>query len=384
MAIYLSLKEIWRNRGRYFLFSLVIALITILVLFIAGLGEGLASANKEYLEKLDAELIVFQEDVKLSTTASRLRQNLVAKVRRLPGVADVGPVGLANATILLPDADADLDIALIGHNPSKPGGAPALVGRPLDRERAYETVIDSNVAQQAGLNVGDQITVKTIQGTEDTFVELEVVGLTDGRQYFFQPAIFVSAVIWDKIRPQPQAGQFDGDITYNILAVRLDDPSAMESTSALIESQIEGVEVADRVTAYEATPGYQAQQSTLNTQRGFALLISLLVIGGFFQIQTLQKVPNIGMLKAIGAPNRVIAVSVVTQILVVTLMGVALGGLGTFLLSLGLPQGIPIRLTAEAVGGAMLSLMITGPIGGLVSVRMALRVEPLTALGLSA
>ncbi len=384
MAIYLSLKEIWRNRGRYFLFSLVIALITILVLFIAGLGEGLASANKEYLEKLDAELIVFQEDVKLSTTASRLRQNLVAKVRRLPGVADVGPVGLANATILLPDADADLDIALIGHNPGKPGGAPALVGRPLDRERAYETVIDSNVAQQAGLNVGDQITVKTIQGTEDTFVELEVVGLTDGRQYFFQPAIFVSAVIWDKIRPQPQAGQFDGDITYNILAVRLDDPSAMESTSALIESQIEGVEVADRVTAYEATPGYQAQQSTLNTQRGFALLISLLVIGGFFQIQTLQKVPNIGMLKAIGAPNRVIAVSVVTQILVVTLMGVALGGLGTFLLSLGLPQGIPIRLTAEAVGGAMLSLMITGPIGGLVSVRMALRVEPLTALGLSA
>ncbi len=384
MAIYLSLKEIWRNRGRYFLFSLVIALITILVLFIAGLGEGLASANKEYLEKLDAELIVFQEDVKLSTTASRLRQNLVAKVRRLPGVADVGPVGLANATILLPDADADLDIALIGHNPGKPGGAPALVGRPLDRERAYETVIDSNVAQQAGLNVGDQITVKTIQGTEDTFVELEVVGLTDGRQYFFQPAIFVSAVIWDKIRPQPQAGQFDGDITYNILAVRLDDPSAMESMSALIESQIEGVEVADRVTAYEATPGYQAQQSTLNTQRGFALLISLLVIGGFFQIQTLQKVPNIGMLKAIGAPNRVIAVSVVTQILVVTLMGVALGGLGTFLLSLGLPQGIPIRLTAEAVGGAMLSLMITGPIGGLVSLRMALRVEPLTALGLSA
>ena len=37
MAFYLALKEVWRNRGRFFLFSLVIALITTLVLFIAAL-----------------------------------------------------------------------------------------------------------------------------------------------------------------------------------------------------------------------------------------------------------------------------------------------------------------------------------------------------------
>ncbi len=38
MSLYLSFKEIWRYRGRFFLFSLVIALITILVLFISGSG----------------------------------------------------------------------------------------------------------------------------------------------------------------------------------------------------------------------------------------------------------------------------------------------------------------------------------------------------------
>jgi putative ABC transport system permease protein len=54
MAFYLALKEIWRNKGRYFLFSLVIALIAVLVLFIAALNEGLSSVNKEYLDKLDA------------------------------------------------------------------------------------------------------------------------------------------------------------------------------------------------------------------------------------------------------------------------------------------------------------------------------------------
>ena len=35
MAFYLSIKEVWRNRGRFLLFSLVIALITLLVLFVA-------------------------------------------------------------------------------------------------------------------------------------------------------------------------------------------------------------------------------------------------------------------------------------------------------------------------------------------------------------
>jgi len=34
MPFYLAFKEMWRNRGRFFLFSLVIALITVLVLFI--------------------------------------------------------------------------------------------------------------------------------------------------------------------------------------------------------------------------------------------------------------------------------------------------------------------------------------------------------------
>ena len=41
MSFYLASKEIWRNKGRFLLFSLVIALITVLVLFIAALAQGL-------------------------------------------------------------------------------------------------------------------------------------------------------------------------------------------------------------------------------------------------------------------------------------------------------------------------------------------------------
>ena len=55
-SIHLAIKEVWRNRGRFLLFSLVVALITVLILFVAALGEGLGSGNREYIEKLDADL----------------------------------------------------------------------------------------------------------------------------------------------------------------------------------------------------------------------------------------------------------------------------------------------------------------------------------------
>lgn len=383
MAFYLAIKEIWRSKGRFFLFSLVIALITVLVLFIAGLAEGLASANREYLAKLDGELIVFQADTKLSTTASRIGTRTVTQTRRVNGVAAVGPVGLSNATLVFTDGRADVDISLVGYEPGKPGGAQSLEGRNLRSRRAYETVIDANLAAQSGVAVGDTVILKSIQGTEDEFYELEVVGISDGRQYFFAPSIFVSSEVWDKIKPQAETGGFEGEIAYNILAVKLQDPNQMEYTARLIEAQVDEVEVTDRVTAYESTPGYQAQQSTLNTQRGFTFLIGVLVIGGFFQIQTLQKVPNIGMLKAVGASNPTVGTSVVLQILAVTVFGVLIGSLGTLSLALGLPDGIPIRFTDQSLLAAILSLLVIGPLGGLVSVRLALRVEPLQALGLN-
>ena len=63
---YLAIKEIWRNRGRFLLVSMVIALITLLVLFIAALGEGLGNGNREYISKLDAQLIVYPGEIRLS------------------------------------------------------------------------------------------------------------------------------------------------------------------------------------------------------------------------------------------------------------------------------------------------------------------------------
>jgi len=381
MAFYLAFKEVWRNKGRFFLFSLVIALITLLVLFIAALATGLSTSNKQYLSNLDSQLLVFQENSELQITSSRLSQSKVNQVRRVEGVADQGLIGTSLATIVFADGREPQDIALLGVEPGKPGEPAAIEGRGLRSKRADEVVIDRLIAKQAGVALGDTIIIKSVQGTEEEYFDLRVVGITTEQRYFFQPSVFVPLYTWDAIKPQAALAG-DTPLAGNIIAVKLNNPEDIIPMQQRLSALVDDVEVADIPTVIEVLPGYSAQQSTLNTQQGFTFLIGVLVLGGFFQIQTLQKVGQIGMLKAIGAPNRTVAIATLLQIVIVTIFGVALGVLAVLGFSLGLPAGIPIIFTGQSIIIAIAALLVIGPLGGLVSIRLALRVEPLTALGL--
>jgi putative ABC transport system permease protein len=383
MAFYLAFKEIWRNRGRFFLFSLVIALITILVLFVSALADGLGLANKEYISKLDAQLLVFQSKVDLRADASRLGRDMLNDVRRVEGVQDVGTIGFSSGSIVDEAGVKLLDVSLIGVEAGKPGAPTALEGKPLQLNRGYELLVDGNAVLKRSIKVGNTLTIRTLQGTKDKYFNFTVRGTTDRLQYLFQPSLFIPYQTWDEVRAQGSAGGQLMEVTANVIAVQLINPADVQVVAQRIREQVANVDVSDIQTAIEAIPGYSAQQGTLNSQRAFALLIGILVIGGFFQIQTLQKVPQIGVLKAIGADNRTVGITVVTQIIVVTAFGVLFGTVITLLLSLFMPPAIPISFTARNMSLQILTLLLIGPAGGMVSVRVATRVEPLIALGLS-
>jgi putative ABC transport system permease protein len=383
LPFYLAGKEIWRTRGRFFLVSIVIALITILVLFIAALAEGLGAGNREYLAKLDADLLVYQANADLTIPFSRLGGATIEALAEVEGVRAVGPIAFSNATVSFADDAEPLKVALIGVVPGLPGVPPALTGRTFSGEDVAEAIIDRNVARRTGLEAGDTLMLKTTQDTEEIVHRLTIAGVSDGRQYGIQPAVFVPFRAWDQIRPRDQAPDADAPVIFNVAAVQLDEPAERELMAPRLASEVERVEAVDLTTAYEATPGYAAQQSTLDTQRYFSLLIGILVIGGFFQIQTLQKVAQIGMLKAIGASNFTIGVSFILQIIAVTGFGVLLGAVGTALLALALPAVVPLEFTFRSTVVAIISLLVIGPLGGIVSVRYLLRIEPLRALGLA-
>lgn len=380
---YLAWKEMWRNRGRFFLVSLVIALITLLVIFLAGLSEGLGAGNKEYLSKLGGELVIYQEQADLTVGASQLGRSIMNNIRRTEGVSAAGAIGTSAALINYEGAPLPESISLIGVEPGQPGEVPALQGEQLSSMRANEAIIGRNVAVRTGLGVGDTLVVESTQGTVDEFYPLEIVGVSDGQQYFIQPSVIVPLFTWDRIRPKGFIGENNSELSFNIVNVSVDNSWQAEQVVRRLEAEINGIEVTDRVTAYENAPGYSEQQSTLNTQRGFTLLIGILVVGGFFQIQTLQKVGQVGMLKALGAPNFLVATSATIQIVLTNVIGVTMGALATFGLAAAMPDGIPIIFNGDEVAVALATLLIIGPLGGLVSIRYLTRVEPLAALGLA-
>ncbi len=383
ISSYLAFKEIWRNRGRFLLVALVIALITLLVLFIAALGEGLGNGNREYLSKLDAQLIAFQSKSDYLIGASRLDRDRLASIARVQGVADAGMLGASSANLILLGQAEPLKVALLGVEPGHTGEPPVVQGRQLGTKLSDEVIIDRNTALRSGLAVGDTLEMRVTQGTRDEYYKLRVVGISAGQQYSLQPSIFVPFFTWEKVSPKSEAEINSTDPVANIILIKLDDPAEVDVVNQRILSQVNNLEVATISQTIQALPGYSAQQSTLNTQGGFTLFIGLLVIGGFFQIQILQKVAQIGVLKAIGTTNTIVAAAFIIQIFLVTLIGVVIGGFLSFLFSLTFPPTIPIVFNGTTSAIAIVALLLIGPLGGLVSIRYAVRIEPLKALGLS-
>lgn len=382
LSIYLAIKEVARNRGRFLLVSLVIALITLLVLFIAALGEGLANSNRQYLANLDADMLIFLEKADFVIPSSRVDKTLARTIRRVDGVENAGIIAASNTAILLPD-DEVLKVSILGIEPGTPGAPAVIEGGNLQSELAAEALIDRNVALRTDIKVGDRITIRSTQGTEDEFYELKVVGMTDGNLYQFAPSIFVTYSNWDKMRTKSDAEVGRQSTTVNVVAVKVKSNADIESVKASILARVSNVEIADIPTAIANVPGYSAQQSTVNTQAVFTLLIGILVIGGFFQIQVLQKVPQIGVMKAIGASNDVVGWASVIQIMVVTAFGVAIGGGLAYVFSLTFPPTVPIIFNGMNSLIAVIALLLIGPAGGLVSIIYAVRIEPLKALRLS-
>ena len=382
ISSYLALKEIWRNRGRFLLVSMVIALITLLVLFIAGLGEGLGNGNREYISKINAQMLVYLQKSDFVLGASRLDRGMLNEIRRVDGVGEAGPLATSNTSIVLP-GDEVLKTALLGVEPGKPGEPKVVEGRQLSTDLAREVLLDRNVILRSDLKIGDIITVRSTQGTKDEFYTLEVVGITDGQSYSLAPSLIVPYFTWDRVRPKSEAEMERPGYTVNAIAIQLESGKDFDTVKQNLLNQVSDIDVADIGTAVQNVPGYSAQQSTLQTQGVFTLLIGVLVIGGFFQIQVLQKVPQIGVLKAIGSENSIVGAASVIQIIITTTIGVAIGGALTFLLALGFPPTVPIVFNGTTSGIAIAALLLIGPLGGIISVRYAVRIEPLKALRLS-
>lgn len=374
----LALRDVRHNLGRFLLTCLGLSLLLGVVLSMIGIYRGLVDEALTLARAPGADLWVVEAGTRGPfAEASRIPGDERDAVARLAGVADAG--SLTFQSVETAHRGRTLRLYVVGYEPGRPG-APVRIaaGRPVTRAH-YEMVAD----RRTGLALGERVRL----GRDD----YSVVGLTDGLvSSGGDPVVFLTL-------RDSQRLQFDLDppAARRELA-RGARPAGTDIVNAIVARVRPGVDagaVAEAAVRWKhLTALTQQSQETLLLQSvvekarrqiglftTILLAVSAVVVALILYTLTMDKVKEIATLKLIGAPDRTIVGLIVQQALA---MGAIAWGTGVVLVQLA-KDYFPRRVVATPEDALMLgaAVLVICVLASGLGVRLALKVDPATALG---
>ena len=361
----LGLLEVRRRKMTFALICAVVALISYLVLIINGLGQGLREEFGSALESFNADAIAYGDEAQVSVFRSELSQESVQSIEEAPGVQDTGALGYVGADYR--DAEGGVQGAsVLGYDPGTIGEPEVVSGRALASGDGNGLLVDRLFLADSGLSVGDTVTL-IYQLREMEFV---IAGEIDEGSLGFIPVAYMLRDSWQELK-------------YG------DNPESPAASIVLLKGDGlagaigPGFEVVSKSTAFDSIDGLSETSLTMSALRYFGYIIGATVVGVFFYVLTLQKVPNIGLLKALGASSGYIVRQTVLQAVVVALAGLLVSIPAAFLTNSLMGQGAdapPIAFTMETYITTGIALVVTTMLGVAFSVRSLVKVDPIIAL----
>lgn len=354
----------WRDlrfaRGRFVLIGSVVALITLLVGFLAGLTGGLAAQNGSAVLGLPGDRLVLQQpsDGQPSFSESSIDAGTVSAWRDTSGVDAVTPVGIVQgrATVHGKDSSA-VAVALFG----VPQDAPKSTVADLSPKSDDTVGLSSGAAKDLNVAVGDDITV--------TGTTYRVASIGGDAWYSHTPVVAMSPTAWAETDHR-----LGGNGAATVLAVSgspdWDVAANRTHTSA-----------APPLTSLTALDTFKSEIGSLGLMIVMLFGVSALVVGAFFTVWTMQRSGDIAVLKALGASNGSLIRDALGQALVVLVIGI---GVGIGLVSgLGALAGgvLPFLLSPLTTLLPAAVMIVLGLAGAAVALRTVTNADPLTALG---
>lgn len=363
----LAFDELWHKRGTFALIGLIVTLVAYLVLMMNALGAGLLDQAGSAVRRLDADALVFRADSNLSLQQSEISAQTVDAVARVDGIEATAPLGYLSVQPL--DQPGKGTAAFLGYEPGTIAEPRVTSGRAIEPGERGVVLADERYLDLRGADVGDTVEISSRLSTS-TFT---IVGAVDRGSFFFQPPLWGSLEDWRELRY--------GSIGADRPAATLVMASGRGDVIDRIEAEVDGVDAATPAQTFESIPGVQPQRNTANAIEGFVLIIGALVVGIFFYVLTLQKVSQVGVLKAIGASSWFVFKQLLVQVLVISLVGLAIAVPLAVATERSLPGQIPLLLERNGVLFSMLLLLVTAIVGVAFSGRKIASVDPLIALG---
>ena len=361
----LALKELRRRPGRFATATVIITLIAILLMFLGSLLDGLIQSSTGAIRAQNADAIVYSSTAQASFPRSRIDADLRRQIEALPGVDEVGGIGLVQLGARVPgNGPRDLaNVALFGYELA-PDGVPE---PPADAEAYADEVLEAD-----GVEVGMTLLVGPAR------TPVVVIGFVSDTSFNGQGGLWASEATWRNALSanRPDAQLSDG--VWQALVVRGDD-DVTDRIDVATSGATDSYTISEAVNAI---PGVEEQQGTFNQIIGVTIAVALVVIGLFFALLTVERLSLYGVLKALGAKSLTIFGGLMVQAVVVTLIASTVAGVLVVLLDLVIPPGsIPISVSAGSILSSAALLLLAAAVGCSFSLRRVLKVDPASAIG---
>lgn len=362
----IALRELRRRPGRFLVASGLVAFLTVLLLLLGALLDGLFLGSTGAIRAQEADVFVYSADARESFLRSRVTPGLRAEIEAVAGVADTGGLGIALLGAQVPGEDEVADVSVVGYE-----RANAEVPAPPDPGEAFA----DRRLRADGVEMGDVLEIGP------TGAPLEVVGWVSDASFLLQGGLWVEPSTWRSIQSEARPDAAVSEGVFQVLTADAVDVDAGTLASRIDEATGGTTDTLTRDAAILSLPGTEEQNTTFTQIILTTFFVTGLVVALFFALLTLERVGLYGVLKAIGAQTRLLAVGLVTQAVAVAVAGYAVGGLLTLGLAAGAPSEIPLRFETSRAVYVAVGVLVTAILGGVVSLRRIARIDPASAIG---
>lgn len=369
--MYLAIKEIKKDKGRFILIIGIIALISYLVLFLTGLAFGLSQDNVTGIEKWNGEQIILKNGSNSNLFSSAMDMEVVEQYQNYKhtNVNLSRSVAYKNGN---KDKENNLNIVLVGFESIENVDIQVIEGDfPKSR---YEVIASISLKEENGLSIGDKI----VLSTNDK--EYTIVGFTPEAKISVASVVYINFADASNLAMNFRTNQEADAVT----AATTNTPQRVsaiilhEQTTLTSNDDIELLSINELI---QELPGYRAQNLTFAMMIIFLIVISAIVLGVFMYIITMQKKSIFGVMKVQGISNSYIAKSVILQTLIVSAIGILIGLLATIASEAMLPNKVPFQSNYYLYAGICCFILLTSLIGSIFSVRSVKKVDPLLVIG---
>jgi len=295
---------------------------------------------------------------------NELRESLGREIAVLPNVEKVYP--MLEVMEISPGSFMPLVIEA-----ASPEAARLMAGTSFESGRFFAeeesaVVLGSNVAKSKNLGVEDHLTVQKRS--------LKVVGVLKASGSMMDGVVMMPIRIAQEL--------FDKEGRVSVFAVKVEDQARLEETADLLKEELAEVDV---ITSQEFLEQMldmiQMARAIHFSLASIALLIGVLFVLTTMLMSVIERVREIGTLRAIGASRRFIFVMVLTESFLISLIGGLVGLSFGILMALGLTKliggilGVSFFQAQVTFGLGLFGLVVALLVGILAGAYPAFRIS---------